>query len=188
MIRRPGPAVLQHRYRIVYGRNRSARKLHADDGAVHWDLMSPTAIQLATSLATYHVFMGWLNPNPSLDAGEDIAWRRACGMVVRATTSGGILYVAPARVLFVPKTNFPRRILRERHVWPLTDVENIEVAAPDYKLDYAGGMHKRLRLSLRSGDTILFRFAVKKLDQVANELRTLILGPPKPDTQGTVVL
>jgi hypothetical protein len=65
-------------------------------------------------------------------------------------------YVTSARVLFVPnRMNFPRRILRERHVWPLTDVEGIEVAAPDYKLDYAGGMFKRLRLSLRSGDTVL---------------------------------
>lgn len=126
--------------------------------------------------------MGWLNPTPSLDAGEDIEWGRACGMVVRATTSGGMLYVTSARVLFVPnRMNFPRRILRERHVWPLADVESIDVAAPDYRLDYAGGMHKRLRISLRSGDTVLFRFAVRKLDQVATELHALIWGPPKLD-------
>jgi hypothetical protein len=86
-------------------------------------------------------------------------------MVVRATTSGGMLYVTSARVLFIPnRMNLPTRILRERHVWPLTDIRAIDVADPDYTtLGYAGGMHKRLRLSLRSGDTALFRFAVREL-------------------------
>jgi hypothetical protein len=101
-------------------------------------------------------------------------------MVIRATTSAGTLYVTSARILFVPsRMNLPTRILRERHVWPLADIETVDVAAPDYSLGYAGGMHKRLRLSLRSGDTVLFRIAVRELDQVAGELQALIALVPQ---------
>jgi hypothetical protein len=103
-------------------------------------------------------------------------------MVVRATTATGMLYVTSARILFIPnRMNLPTRILRKRRVWPLTDIESVDIAAPDYSLGYAGGMHKRLRLSLRSGDAVLFRFAVQKLDQVAGELRALIPAAPKLD-------
>jgi len=119
--------------------------------------------------------MGWLHPDPKLDAGEQIVWKRACGMVVRSTTSGGMLYVTSARVMFVPfRANLPSPWLWQRHAWTRVEIESVDVAQPDHSLGYAGGMTRRVRLSLRSGESVLFRIAKRDLDQVAAELQELI--------------
>lgn len=119
--------------------------------------------------------MGWLHPNPKLDAGEQIVWKRSCGMVVRSTTSMGMLYVTSARVMFVPhRANLPSPWLWRRHAWLRAEIESVDVAQPDHSLGYAGGMARRLRLSLRSGDSVLFRIAKKDPDRVAAELLELI--------------
>lgn len=108
--------------------------------------------------------------DPKLILGEDVKWRSPPGIVDR-TGHGGTLYVTSARVMYLDNRLEPRRVNRE---WPVDDVAAISVAAPDGTL-YTGGLHRRLRMTLRDGETVLFN--VSKLDSVVEQLQNLLLRP-----------
>jgi hypothetical protein len=113
--------------------------------------------------------MSFLIPKPKLHAGERILWRSPAAISLR-TAVGGTLYITTARLLFVPnRLNFRRN--RQSHDWSLVQVAEIGVRDRDFT-PYTGGMHRRLQVTLKSGEQILF--VTKALDQAVREIRTAI--------------
>ena len=124
--------------------------------------------------------MGWWNPDPDLATDEHVVWRRS-GLMTQRAADGGVLYVTTARLLFVPnRSNLKRN--RAPRSWPLVDVESVGIAKPDWT-PYTGGMHRRARVTLRSGEALLFSFG--HLKTVVEELQALIPGtaPERPNAR-----
>jgi hypothetical protein len=59
----------------------------------------------------------------------------------------------------------------DARTWPISEIGAVDVQARDFT-PYTGGMHDRLRLTLRNGDALLFN--VKELDQAVAELQGLL--------------
>jgi hypothetical protein len=114
-------------------------------------------------------------PQPELEAGERVVWQKRCSLTVRIGV-GGVLYVTTSRLLFVPgQANYKRD--RAPRWWPLDQIASVGIARPDWSL-YTGGVHSRLRLRLRTGDSFLFNFGFNfdHLTQTAKDLQAAIPG------------
>lgn len=113
--------------------------------------------------------MSWLIPEPKLNADERVLWRKP-GSITLRTAVGGTLYVTSARILFVPnRLNTHRN--RQVREWPLPAVQSVDVQGRDFTA-YTGGMHNRLRLTLATGEHLLF--VIKGLGRSVAELQDII--------------
>jgi hypothetical protein len=115
--------------------------------------------------------VGWLQPEPELDAVERIIWKHQGQMTIRVGIAG-TLYVTQTRIIFVPNRLNISRDLNARD-WLRTEVASVDIAASDHT-PYTGGMHRRLAIHLRDGQTALFSFKLRELDRIATELRELL--------------
>lgn len=118
--------------------------------------------------------MSWLNPQPLLDAPtERIVWHKRGAMTIRAADAG-ILYVTTARIVFVPN-RLNLKMNRAHRDWAISDIESVGVADRDWT-PYTGGFRKRLCLTLRNGERLLFNFP--HVAHVAKELQSLVSSTP----------
>jgi hypothetical protein len=113
---------------------------------------------------------------PPLRPDERILWRRVVSLGPSSGSpdlrigAGGWLFVRThGRVIFLASRG-NRKAVRYIREWSIDDIADVGVQERDWTA-YAGGIQKRLRLTLRNGNELLF--VVRKRERVVAELREL---------------
>lgn len=113
--------------------------------------------------------MSWFLPEPNLKPGERLLWRRPASLSLR-TGVGGALHVTTERIVFVPNS-LNWGWMRAVHEWPVDVVKSVSTINRDYTL-YTGGMRRRMCITLKSGERLLF--VVKRLDDTVREVEDVL--------------
>jgi hypothetical protein len=113
--------------------------------------------------------LSFLNVSPPLRPGEQIRWTRPAAYCLDTSTVGGTLSVTTLGLVFMPNRVSSQRDWGPQRL-PLGDIETIDVQERT-GTPYNGGLRRRVRVRLRSGEVHLF--IMKHPDETAAELRSL---------------
>ena len=96
-----------------------------------------------------------LNPDPALQPGEEVIWKRPVERSRDGRTGiGGTLYLTDRAVIFNANLLNPPK-LRVQEIYPRSRIACVDLADRAWKA-YDGGVRRRLRVMLDDGSSILF--------------------------------
>ena len=114
-----------------------------------------------------------LNPEPQLDPGEQIVWKRPAIAWRGRREIGGTLYLTDRNLRFNANLlNLPG-IRRHQETYSLASIVHLEIAGRPWTRS-EGGFHRRMTLVRDEGTSVIFGVGKGLLDETIADLSTVV--------------
>jgi hypothetical protein len=113
-----------------------------------------------------------LNPEPQLEPGEQIIWKRPAVTWRDPRVFGGTLYLTDRNLIFKSnRLNLPKILAQETH--SLARILQVELADRTWRRS-GGGFHRRIRVVHANGTSTMFGVSKGLLDETIADLSMVI--------------